>query len=62
MEKLDEVVSLQNQVRWIGFQDKLGKQNFHENMRKLFEPSTKSIKDVSEHLTKTLTETSNKEQ
>ena len=36
-------------------QDKLGKQNFHENMTKVFEPNTKSTEDVSEEVTKTTT-------
>ena len=39
-------------------QDKLGKQNFHEDMKKVFEPVTKSIKDVSEEVTKTMTDNS----
>ena len=59
MEKLEELVFLENQVKVIRLQDKLGKQNFHEDMKKVFEPVTKSIKDVSEEVTKTITETSN---
>ena len=39
-------------------QDKHGKQNFHKDMKKVFELVTKSIKDVSEEVTKTVTETS----
>ena len=39
-------------------QDKLGKQNFNEDMKKVFEPVTKSFKDVSEEVTKTITDTS----
>ena len=56
LEKLNELVSLQNQVKVDRLQDKLGKQNFHENMKKVFEPVTKSIKDVSDEVTKTMTE------
>ena len=36
----------------------LGEQNFHEDMKKVFEPVTKSMKDVSEEITKALTEIS----
>ena len=39
-------------------QDKLGKQNFHQDMKKVFEPVTKSNKDVSEEVTKTMTKNS----
>ena len=59
LENLNELVSLENQVKTVALQDKLGKQNFQETMKKVFEPVTKSIKDVSEEVTKTLTETSN---
>ena len=58
LEKLTELGSLQNQVKVVRLQDKLGKQNFHEDMKKVFEPVTKSIKDVSEEATKTMTENS----
>ena len=58
LEKLVELVSLKNQVKVLRVQDKLGKQKFHEDMKKVFEPVTKSIKDVSEEVTKTMTETS----
>ena len=40
-------------------QDEFGKQNFNEDMKKIFQPVTKSFKDVSEEKTKTITETSN---
>ena len=42
-ENLNELVSLQNQVRVVRLQDKLGKQNFHEGMKKVFKPVTKSL-------------------
>ena len=58
MEKVEELVSLQNQVKVVRLQDKLGKQNLHEDMKKLFEPVTKSLENTSEKLTKTITETS----
>ena len=59
-ENLEELVSLQNQVKVVRLQDKLGKQNFHEDMRKVFEPVTKSLENTSQDITKTITETSMK--
>ena len=58
LEKLNELVSLQDQVKTVRLQDKLGKQNFHEDMKKVFEPVTKSLEKTSQDITKTLTETS----
>ena len=55
---MNELVSLENQVKAVRLQDKLGKQNFHEDMKKLFEPVTKSNKDVSEVVKRTIAETS----
>ena len=34
LENLEELVSLENQVKVVKLQDKLGKQNFHEDMKK----------------------------
>ena len=58
LENLNELASLQDQVKAVRLQDKLGEQNYHQKSEKLFEPVTKSIKDVSENITKTLTENS----
>ena len=58
LENLNELVSLQDQVKVVKSQDKLGKQNFHEDMKKVFEPVTKSLENTSENLTKAITETS----
>ena len=58
LQKLNEAVSLQTQVQEVRLKDKLGKQNFHENMEKVFEPITQSIEKTSENITKSLTETS----
>ena len=58
LENLNELVSLQEQVKVVKLQDKLGKQNFHEDMKKVFEPVTKSLENTSENLTKAITETS----
>ena len=58
LEKLEELISLQNQVKVVKLQDKLGEQNFHEDIKKVFEPVTKSFNNTSENLTKAITETS----
>ena len=51
LQKLNEAVSLQNQVKVVRLQDKLGKQNFHEDMTKVFEPLTDTLKKTSENIT-----------
>ena len=58
LQNLNEAVSLRNQVKVVKLQDKLGKQNFHEDMTKVFEPLTETLKETSENITKTITETS----
>ena len=58
LNKLEELASLQDQVKVVRLQDKLGEQNFHENMKKVFEPVTKSLENTSENLTKAITESS----
>ena len=58
LENLNELVSLEDQVKVVRLQDKLGKQKFHEDMKKVFEPVTKSLENTSEILTKAITETS----
>ena len=58
LENLEELVSLENQVKVVKLQDKISKQNFHEDMKKVFEPVTKSIENTSQNITKTLAETS----
>ena len=58
LQKLDEAVSLQNQVKVVRLQEKLGKQNFHEDMKEVFEPVTKSLENTSEKLAKAITESS----
>ena len=58
LENLEELVSLESQVKAVRLQDKLGKQNFHEDMKKVIEPVTKSLENTSEDITKTITETS----
>ena len=52
------MASLQSQLKAVRLQDKLVKQNFHEDMKKLYEPLTDTIKNTSENITKPITETS----
>ena len=58
LQILNEAVSLQNEVKVVRLQDKLGEQNFHEDMTKVFEPLTDTLKKTSENITKTITENS----
>ena len=58
LQNLNEAVSVQNQVKVAKLQDKLGEQNFHEDMIKVFEPLTNTLKKTSENITKVVTETS----
>ena len=44
LEKLKELISLNNQLEELHLQKKLGKQNFHENVKKLPEPVIDTIK------------------
>ena len=58
LENLGELVSLENQVNVVKLQDNLGKQNFHKDMEKVFEPVTKSLENTSQDITKTKTKSS----
>ena len=58
LQNLNELVSLQDQVKVVKLQDKLGEQNLHGDVKKVFEPVTKSLENTSKNITKTLTETS----
>ena len=58
LENLNELVTLQNQVKAVRLQNRLGKQNFQEVMKKVFEPVTISLENTSQDITKTITETS----
>ena len=60
LENLNELAPVKNQVKAVRLQDKFGKQNFHEDMKKVFEPVTKSLENTSQDVTKTITETSGK--
>ena len=58
LEKLIELVSLQDEVKVVRLQDKLVKKIFYKDMKKVFEPVTKSLENTSQDITKTITETS----
>ena len=58
LQNLNEPVSLQNQVKVVRLQDKLGKQNVHQNMEEVFEPLTDTLKKTSENISKSITENS----
>ena len=56
LEKLNELVSLQEQVKAVRLQDKLGKQNFHEDLKEVFEPMIDAIKTTTHDIKNTITE------
>ena len=56
LKKVNKLVSLQNQIKAVKLQDKLRKQNFHEDMKKVFATVSKAIKDSSQGVANTLTE------
>ena len=58
LEKLEELASLQSQVEEKRLQDNLGKLSFQKILEKVIEPVTDTIKIISESFTKTLTESS----
>ena len=58
LEKVNEAISLQKQVQEVRLQNKLGDQNYHENINKFFKPMTDKLKNTSEKITRTLTENS----
>ena len=57
MESLEELVSIESQVKAVRLQDKFGKQNFHADMKKVFDLLTKSLESTFQHITKTIRET-----
>ena len=57
-EGLDELASIENQVKDLRLQDKLGKQTFHDKIKKAFESVTDTIRRTYEDSTKTMFTTS----
>ena len=60
LESLNVLVSLENQGKVVRLQDKLVKQNVHAEMKKVFEPVTKSLESTFQDITKTISENSMK--
>ena len=58
LQNLNNAVLLQNQVQEVRLQNKLGDQNYHEDINKFFKPMTDELKNTSEKITRTLTENS----
>ena len=54
----EELTTFQNQINVVRLQDKLVKQNFHEDMKKVFQPMADAIKNTSQDISKTITEIS----
>ena len=59
-QKINEFISLKNQVNEVRLQDRLGDQNFHENMNNVFGPVNKSTEDIFEDVTRSMTQNSTK--
>ena len=49
LENLEELVSLQGQVKVVRLQDKLGKQNFHEDIKKSLNQLLNHLKILQKH-------------
>ena len=57
LQKLNESVSLERQVKAVTLRDKLGEQNYHQNTEKIDKLLTDTIKDTSENLRQTIRKT-----
>ena len=58
IKDLEEIDYLQSKVKQVRLFGKLGKQGYHYDIKELFEPVNDTIKNISEDITKTITETS----
>ena len=58
IKDLEELEELQSKIKQVGLVEKLGKQGYHYDIKKFFEPITNTIKDVSEDVTRTMIESS----
>ena len=57
-EDLKELGNLQSKVKQVVLVEKVGKQGYQNYIKEIFEPVTDTIKSTSEDITKTITETS----
>ena len=48
LENLSDLVLLRSQVKSLRLQDKIGKQNFEEDMKKIIQPITDTVKQTAE--------------
>ena len=55
--KEEELASLKNQLDELRLQEKLGNQNFHEDLKKIYNSITDTFEDASRDITKTMMET-----
>ena len=53
LQKMNEFVSSEKQVKNVGLRHKLGEQNYHHDRNKFLEPMTDAIKNTSQDVTKT---------
>ena len=51
-QKLNDWISLENQVKVVRLQDKLGERNYYHDRNKLLELMTDAIKNTSQDVTK----------
>ena len=59
LKDLEELAVLKNQVEEVRLKDNLGKQTFLRDLKKIFDPVTKSLDNTSQEITETIVETSN---
>ena len=58
LREVEELASLQNQVNAKRLQYKFGTHNFREDMKKVFDPGSKSLENTAQDETNTRTESS----
>ena len=58
MQNLNKLATFPYRGKIFRLQDKRGKQNFHEDKKKVLEALTKPTQEVSQDVTKTMTENS----
>ena len=56
-EDLNQLASLQNQVIDLRLQDNLGKQNFHDEVKNVFQPVTKTSNETAIAITESIRDT-----
>ena len=54
LEELEGLVSLKTQINEARLQNRFVEQNYHQNVKNLYEPLAETIENTSENLTKTI--------